>query len=191
MSAMRSPISSLSLPALAAALFLAAPGAQASTLVFGAGYATDCSNAARFGDHKQEAIDLCDMAINLQNLSQSDRAKTYVNRGVLRLQRKEFARAHSDIDMAEKLKPDIGEIYVNRGVVLFMQDRYAEAIASFDKGIAMTVDEMEKAYYNRGLTHEQMENFPLAYADFVKANEINPRWSWPRRELTRYTVTSR
>jgi tetratricopeptide (TPR) repeat protein len=84
--------------------------------------------------------------------------------------------------------PALPEIYINRGVVYMKQRRWADAIGQIDKGLDLNPEEAEKAYFNRGLAREQMDDFRGAYADFRKAAELAPEWEAPKKELARFTV---
>ena len=60
-----------------------------------------------------------------------------------------------------------------------------------NRGLELGVDEPAKAYYNRALAYEGLEDAKSAYYDYQKAVEINPEWSAPREQLTRFSVTRR
>ncbi len=171
-----------------AALGVAAPVVSAQTKVFGTGLASQCSKLARAGQFDREALRLCDLALDEGGISRDDAAKTFVNRGVIHLRRQSYKDATADLATAERLMPLLGEIYINRGVVLIKQRMWNEAIAEFDRGIALNPDELEKAYFNRALAREQIDDFRGAYADFRKAQQIAPEWTPVQKELLRYTV---
>ncbi|WP_430420829.1 tetratricopeptide repeat protein [Phenylobacterium sp.] len=177
--------------AAGAALLAAASGAQAAVTVLGSGMARQCSVAALTGLSDSKSEGMCDMALDTELLSLRDRAGTYVNRGVLKLRRKEFASAMFDFNRAIETKPDIGEAYVNRGAAHVGARRYAEGLADINKALEMGVEEPEKAYFNRALAYEGLDNLKAAYFDFRKALELAPTWEQPSRELARYTVERR
>ena len=58
-------------------------------------------------------------------------------------------------------------------------------------GIELGVDEPQKAYFNRALAYEGLDNLKAAYFDFRKAQELAPEWDQPGKELSRYTVERR
>lgn len=174
-----------------AALMAADAAAAQSVTVLGGGMARECSNAALDGqsDRKFEAV--CTMAIETEILSNTDRAGTYVNRGVIRLRRNEYANARGDFDKALGLKPDLAEAYVNRGAALVGQRRYADGLADLNKALELGVGEPEKAYFNRALAHEGLDDMKQAYFDYRKALELSPDWEAPKRELARFTIEVR
>lgn len=177
---------------LAAACVLAAStAAQASVTVIGGGLARDCSLAAFNGESATRYESLCTQALDTEMLSPKDRAGTYVNRGVFRLRRAEFAKANGDFNRAVELKPDLGEAYVNRGAAAVGAKRYADGLADLNKAIALGVDEPEKAYYNRALAYEGLDDLKAAYFDYQKAVELSPTWEAPKRELVRFSVERR
>lgn len=180
----------LAFAAAAAAMGWAA-GAQAAVTVLGGGMARECSVAALSGLSDSKSEEMCSLALDSELLSLRDRAGTYVNRGVLKLRRKQFADAQWDFNRAIDTKPDLGEAYVNRGAASVGARRYAEGLADLNKALELGVEEPEKAYFNRALAHEGLDNLKAAYFDFRKAQELAPEWEQPTKELARYTVERR
>lgn len=177
---------------LAAMAAFAASGAQAqSVTVLGGGMARQCSDAALAGESDRRFEEDCTIALTTEALSPRDRAGTFVNRGVFKLRRGEFAAAAADFDKAVSIQPGLGEAYVNRGAAAVGARRYAEGLADLDRALALGVQEPEKAYYNRALAHEGLDDMKAAYFDYQKAVELSPEWDAPRRELARFTVQRR
>lgn len=177
---------------LAAGCAMAAGAAHAGAVtVLGGGMARECSAAALDGRSDLRSEEACTMAIDTEMLSPRDRAGTYVNRGVIKLRRKEFAQAQFDFNRAIQTLPELGEAYVNRGAAYVGARRYADGLTDINKALELGVDEPEKAYFNRALAYEGLENLKAAYLDFRKAQELAPDWDQPARELARYTVERR
>jgi tetratricopeptide (TPR) repeat protein len=175
--------------AVAASCVLLSPTmAGASTIVMGSSYAHDCSVQVIRGLSDNETLLMCSTALDVDPLTAPDRAKTLVNRGVLQLRRDNLTDAMSDLDRAEKIGPDLAEIYVNRGVALIRRKQYVQAIPQLDRGISMGADELEKAYYDRGIAKEESGDIKGAYFDYVKASALKPDWDAPKKELTRFVV---
>ena len=174
----------------AAALFTAAPEARASVTVIGGGMAEACSRAVRAGQADQDLLNVCTYALEQEALRRRDRAGTLVNRGIVQMRMKLLGRALSDFERAESLNPNIGETFVNRGAALIMLDRYPEALAEIDRGMAIGIEEPAKAYFNRAIAKEGLEDLKGAYLDFRKAAELDPEWELPRNQLARFTVTT-
>jgi tetratricopeptide (TPR) repeat protein len=173
------------------AAFAAAGSAQAAVTVIGGGLAQACSKAAIGGESDPKFQELCTLALETEYLNARDRAGTYVNRGVLKLRRAAYPDASRDFNLALKLKPDLGEAYVNRGAAAIGQKRYAESLPDINRGLELGVDEPAKAYYNRALAYEGLEDAKSAYFDYQKAVEIKPEWAAPREQLTRFSVSRR
>ena len=176
----------LSLGAAMAAL-LAASSASAAVTVLGDGLANQCSAAALAGDAADTDVQTCTQAL-LETVNEVDKAGTMVNRGVILLRMKKFDAARADFEAAEKLVPTMGEAVVNRGASFVAERRYLEGLAEIDRGLALNPEEPEKAYFNRALANEGLDDMKGAYLDYMKALELAPNWEAPRHELSRFTV---
>lgn len=180
----------ITLAALGAAAAVAFAGsANGAVTVIGGGLAEACSQAAIRGESAPEYENLCTTALESEFLDTRDRAGTYVNRGVFKLRRALYDQAVRDFDVAIRLQPDVGEAYVNRGAAFIGQKRYAESLPQINRGLELGVEEPAKAYYNRALAYEGLEDAKSAYFDYRKAMELNPAWAAPREQLVRFTVT--
>ena len=173
---------------LAAAAILAASSASASVLTVGGSFAEGCYRFAESRVGTQEAISTCDRAFTDQALSAEDRFATYVNRGIVKMHRREFGGAQADFERAGALDPKRGEPWLNMGVLQFKQGNSRAAIELFDKALELGTDEPEVAYFGRGLAHEDVGDLKSAYADLRRAAELRPHWSQPAQELARYQV---
>ncbi|MBI1407420.1 MAG: hypothetical protein GC145_15010 [Caulobacter sp.] len=177
------------LAALAASVvaLLAAGSASASVLVVGEGLAPACSRAAFAGRSDRKSIALCSQALE-EGLDTADRAGTLVNRGVMMMRSHAYRDARRDFDEAIRLRPDLGEAFVNRGVLRMADRDYAGALAEIDRGISLGVDEPAKAFYNRALAQEGLGDAKGAWTDYRKAQELDPEWEAPARQLRRFQV---
>lgn len=177
------------LAALGAATLLAGSGAAgASTLIIGSGSAQECSDAAKTGRSDDRSILACTTALEVETLNFRDRARTFVNRGVLQMRQRQFTAARADFDQAASIDPGLGEAYVNRGATYVGEERYREGVAQIDKGLSMGVKDPEKAFFNRGLANEGLGDLKAAYKDYSRAAELKPEWVAPKTELARFTV---
>lgn len=168
-----------------------AEAGHAAVTVLGGSMAKACSVAALTGEVDARSEEMCTQALDTELLSLRDRAGTYVNRGVLKLRRKEFASAQLDFDRAVVTQPDMGEAYVNRGAAAVGARRYNDGLTDLNKAIDLGIEEPEKAYYNRALAYEGLDNMKAAYFDYQKAIELKPEWEQPKQELARFTVERR
>ena len=179
-------------PLMAVGFGLAVPTLSgASVTVLGGGLARECSVAALKGESGSRFEELCTRALESEILSPRDRAGTYVNRGVFKLRRAEFESARFDFNRAVLLQPDLGEAYVNRGAAAVGARRYADGLADLTHALELGVEEPEKAYYNRALAYEGLDDLKSAYFDYKKATEISPDWAAPQKELARFSVERR
>ncbi len=168
-----------------------AGAASASVTVIGDSLAEDCSQAAFHEKFDDESMSLCTQAIQNSELDRRDLAGTYINRGVMRIRRRDMAGARTDFDTAIRLDDNLGEGWVNRGAVSVGEKRYQEGLADINKGLDLGVEEPAKAYYNRALAFEGLDDEKSAYLDYQQAVSLEPKWDLPRKELLRFTVTRR
>jgi tetratricopeptide (TPR) repeat protein len=162
--------------------------ARAAETVFGNGFAQSCYHAAKYGGEFSEGLADCDRAIEDEPMSTRDLSSTYVNRGVVYMGREDFADAERDFEQAIKIDASRGEAFVNLGAAMIGMRLYAGGITQIDKGLALGSEEPEKAYYNRAMADEGLDNETAAYFDYKKAAELKPAWTAPSVELTRFTV---
>jgi tetratricopeptide (TPR) repeat protein len=154
--------------------------------------ANECSTLAKRGmGDPREALSVCTIAIEHDNLTGRDLAGTYVNRGVLRLRGHDWFGARQDFDTAASIAPGMGEALINRGASFIAQKRWAEGVADIDHGLALNPEEPEKAYYNRAIAKEHLDDMKGAYFDYLKAAELAPAWAAPQAELKRFTVAAK
>jgi tetratricopeptide (TPR) repeat protein len=133
-------------------------------------------------------MDICTIAIGAGDLTSRDLAGTHNNRGVLLFSEGRFDEAMKDFDAAIRYGRDIPEPHVNRGASLVAMKRWADAVPSLNRGIELQALEIEKAYYNRAIAHEELGDVRRAYFDYTKAAELAPTWEEPKLQLTRFTV---
>lgn len=165
--------------------------AYAAVTVFGNGQAHDCSEAAFKGKSDSESIHACDYALENEVLDSKDRAGTLINRGVMFLRNGDFSAARRDFDESIKVDGKIGEAWINRGAVSVAQKQYSEGLADINHGLTLGVEAPEKAYYNRALAYEGLEDAKSAYLDYQQALTLKPDWQLPQQQLLRFTVTRR
>jgi tetratricopeptide (TPR) repeat protein len=170
----------------AAAVVLFAPAAQAAVSVFGGGDAQACSLAAATGAEDQASERVCTDALEKELLSTVDRAGTYVNRGIIKLRRGAFEAAKKDFDTSIRYEPKLAEAYVNRGATLIGMKRYKESVADLTQALKLDVKEPHKAYYDRGLAYEMLDDRISAQVDFQAALELAPDWMLVKNRLARY-----
>jgi len=169
----------------------AAGSAAAAVTVLGDSSAYDCSQAAYHERTDDAAMQVCNQAIGNGFLDRRDLAGTYINRGVIEMGRNDYTDARSDFDKAITTDGNIGEAWVNRGAVNILDKRYQDGIADINKGLNLGTQEPAKAYYNRAVAYEGIDDEKSAYLDYQQALALAPTWDLPKQELLRFTVTRR
>jgi tetratricopeptide (TPR) repeat protein len=169
----------------------AGPAFAGAVTILGESKAADCSRAALFGRADDESLNTCDVALAEEPMDHFRKASTYINRGIIHMRRRSFDLAKADFDDAILRKPGLGEGWVNRGALMIGAGRFAEGLADTSKGLELGIMEPEKAYYNRGLAYEGLNDPRSAYYDYQQALSLKPDWDLPKKELSRFTVTRR
>lgn len=157
----------------------------------GASQAARCFSFAKQGLATRAAVEVCGAALKEELLRPQQRAGTLVNRGVLHMNRRDYAAAGADFEAALQIQPRLGEAYFNRGALRVAEGRLAEGVADIDESLRLGFGEPEKAYYNRGVARERLADTRGAYSDFQEAARLKPDWEAPRTELARFTVRRR
>jgi tetratricopeptide (TPR) repeat protein len=176
---------------LATAATLIAGSSAASVTVFGSDSATQCSKAALAGLSDNAAESFCTRALQEDTLNAWDRAGTFVNRGVIKLRRADYKSSRADFDAALALVPDMAEAWVNRWAMWVGVKQYQTAVDDLDRALQLGVKEPEKAYFDRALAYEGLDNEKAAYFDYRKALELKPDWELPQHELLRFHVSTK
>jgi tetratricopeptide (TPR) repeat protein len=163
--------------------------------ILGGGFAADCSKSAKAVSERHpplaEALHICDLALSTEVLSSHEIAATHVNRGVLLMAAQKYGDARKDFDVAAAMEPKLGEAYVNRGAALIGLGKPAEAVADIDRGLELNPEQPEKAYFNRAIAKERLNDMKGAYLDYLKASELKPDWDMPKAELSRFQVVQK
>lgn len=180
-------LSGLSLAVLLIGGSLRAEGGAVTVL--GGGYAEACSVAAISERADQVSLQICTTALDTEMMSPRDRGATFINRGVMKMRSRAFDAARLDFDAGVGLFPQAGEGWANRGAALVGVRRYQDGLNDIDKALAMGVKEPEKAYFNRALADEGLDDEKSAYGDYQKALQLKPGWGLAQQELLRFTVT--
>ncbi len=173
------------------AVVLAGGPAGAAMTILGGGMAQECSKAALAGKSDADAVSDCTIALESEALGPDDRAGTLINRGVMRLRLGDFEAAHADFNASIALAPNIGEGWVNRGAMFVGERNYRAGLDDINHGLQLGAKEPEKAYFNRALAYEGLDDEKSAYLDYQQALTLKPGWALPLHELLRFNVTRR
>lgn len=172
----------------AAAALLATAPASASDITIGTSLAHACYLSSFHSIPGRFAVGECDRALEEELLSDNDRVATIVNRGIVKMSLGDFRGADDDFDRAIRMDADEPEALLNKGLLRLRQNRPEEAIGYFDRSIDAKTLRPALAHYVRAITQEQLGNVRGAYADLIRARELDPKWPLPAEELTRYHV---
>jgi len=105
--------------------------------------------------------------------------------------RRNYASARADFQHAIDVDPALGEAWVNRGAVEIIDQKFQDGIDDISKGLTLGTEEPAKAYYNRAVAYEGIDDEKSAYLDYQQALVLQPGWDLPKQELLRFTVTRR
>ena len=169
-------------------LLLTLGTAQADGLVVtGNPDASECYRATMLPDMAAEAaITSCNIALNTRRIGRRQRASVLVNRGILYNHMGEFSAALEDFEAALKLIANFPEAYINRGNAYFYTGQVGRAIADYNRALQRRSAKRHTAYFNRGLANEFQKQPELAFADFVRANELKPDWNLAAGRVEHY-----
>ena len=179
----------LKLMIAAAATAIVAESASAQVFVIGNGLGGDCYQKTknRYTNFRT-ADEVCTRALREQAMTRTNRAATYVNRGVLRMREGKYDAALADYAEAIELNSDLGAAFLNKGAAFIYQRDFASALAPLDQAIALETHDLFAAYYNRAIAKENTGDVAGAYYDFQKSLELKPGWELAERQLTRFSV---
>jgi len=122
------------------------------------------------------AIDACTRAIDSGQLTQSNLAIMYYNRGYEWNNKDEEDRAIADFDQAIRINPNYTSAYNNRGLAWRAKGDYDRSIADFNQALQLDPNHAN-AYFGRGRDFYSQGDYTKAIADFDEAVRINPKLS--------------
>lgn len=172
----------------AALLTLIGGSANAAIVTLGAGLARSCYEASQAQDNSPEAIRTCDRALEEQALDRHDLVATHVNRGILHYLSNDLASANRDYDAALAINPNEAEAWLNKAFAALKGGNDEVAMPLFVKAIDLRTVRPALAYYGRGVALENRGRLREAYADLLRARDLDPKWSVPGEELKRYQL---
>lgn len=176
------------LTGVAVAGLLATP-ASAGVQVVGSSVGYSCFQAAETSNDSKDALVNCDFAIKSGLLSYRDTVATFVNRGIVKINRESYQEAIRDFDRAIAMDPNQAESYLNKGSALLrMGASPSLAVPLMTEALERNTRRPELAYYGRAIAHELAGDVQSAYYDYKRAQEAAPHWKDPAEELTRFQV---
>jgi len=100
-------------------------------------------------------------------------AEKYVERGISRNAKGEFAQAIAEFLEALRLDPRCASAYLNRGIAWKSVGDYSRALADFDEAIRLN-PELAGAHRNRGVAWEEKGEYARAETEFDEALRLDP-----------------
>ncbi|MEO7240276.1 MAG: hypothetical protein ABIW16_02655 [Sphingomicrobium sp.] len=177
--------------AVLAACAVPTAAVQASVFTLGGPLSVDCYRSAEARATTRSAFEVCDRSLSNEPLTAQDRAATLINRGVLHMIQGAYAAADRDYDAAAGLDPRLPDPWLNKAFIRIRQGAGSDAVPLLDKAIALGPRREALAYLARGMALEQAGRIPEAYADLRRAQQLEPKWWMPAKELARYEVRPR
>lgn len=165
--------------------------ASASVITLGSSYAESCYHSAEARSRGMTAMQECDFALANEMLDQRDRAATFVNRGILHLVANDLIAAERDFDSAIATDPNQAEAWLNKSIATVNRGDSASTLRLVQRAMDLRTSRPALAHYVRAIANEDGGNLQAAYADLLRARELEPNWSVPIQELARYKVRSR
>lgn len=176
------------LSATAAAAVSIPVAANSTSITLGGPLAVHCYHAAVDRIVTRESMSACDRALTEEPLTAKDRAATLVNRGVLMMIGGSLAEADRSFDAAIATAPGAADAWLNKGFLRLRQGNGRAALPLLQRALDLRATRPAMAYYARGIAHEQTGNLSAAYADLIKARDLDPDWDLPARDLARYQL---
>jgi Tfp pilus assembly protein PilF len=173
-------------------LLLTGSGAAAATITYDLPNTGACYTAAAIGDFSSTAISRCTAALMREGTTAGAiRLATLINRGTMFLAGNQQSAALRDFDEALSIDPTEPEALLGKAIAVWNAGDSRAATALATQALQHRPDRPAVAYLIRGLANEEQGQLRAAYADLRTAQALDPNWSEPARELSRYRVVRR
>ncbi|MFQ5562486.1 MAG: tetratricopeptide repeat protein [Parvularculaceae bacterium] len=159
----------------------ATASAQLSVTTIGATDARICYENARSATASDTTP--CDEALGDPALTQIDRRKTLVNRGIIHNRNGDLQAAVDDFNAALASDPSLPEAYINRGNSFFLGGQFDRAIADYEEALSQGLAKQQVGWYNIGLAYDAKKEPERARAAYEKALELDPEFALAREKL--------
>lgn len=178
----------LILAAVGLAVLVPVSAGESAVLTVGGPLSQLCYRAALSADGRASALDACTRALQEEALSPSDKAATYVNRGIVLMSSSRYGEADADFDTALNLQRSVPDAWLNKGFLKLRQGDGRAALPLIQRAIDGGAQNKALAIFARGVAHEQLGEVRQAYSDLQYARRLAPRWALPRDYLASYGV---
>jgi len=162
-------------------MMLSGAVAGSSITTFGTTDAALCYNESllKFGTD----TDFCTEAIKSRELTRSDLAATYSNRGIISARKGDYEQALADHNKALELKPGLSQAHINRGNAYYHLGQFEAAIQDYQMALDKGDTPAYLPYYNYGLTLIKLKRTSEAIEMLEKALVIAPEASKVKKKL--------
>lgn len=133
--------------------------------------------------HDLQALFHCNKALRFDTLTLENKARTYINRGVLLKNMAMLERAGGDFRRANLLLRRSADIQVNLGNLAYLRGDFDLALQQYDRALEWNISEPYKAYLNRGLALERLGDMDAARNSYQQALIDNPQLDIAREQL--------
>lgn len=133
--------------------------------------------------YDRSALFHCNKALRFNNLSAQNKARTFINRGILLKNMALLKRASSDFRRASLIVRKSPDIQVNLGNLAYLRGDFEKALQQYDRALAWNITTPYKAYLNRGLTYERLGDMDAARDNYLRALNENPQLDIARDQL--------
>lgn len=120
-------------------------------------------------------IEGCTAFIQGNQVSGSNLAFSFTNRGSAYTKNKDYEHAIADFNEAIRLDPQDAGAFLDRGILYKVEKDYARALADYDEALRLN-PELTLAYYDRGNLYGTNKDYAHAIADFDEALRLNPQY---------------
>ena len=173
-------------------LFIGSGAAASASLSYNLPNAGACYQAAVIHDSSPAAIAQCSTALVREATTAGQtRVATLINRGTILLVGKRHDAAMRDFDEALSIDPTQPEALLGKAIAVWNAGDSDSATAFATRALKYGPERPAVAYLIRGLANEQQGQLRAAYSDLQMARSLDPHWSEPARELSRYRVVPR
>lgn len=134
----------------------------------------ECESGAMTLTNGARALGACDFALRADRLSDTERARLFVNRAALALDRGNAAAARADLERAEALEPNMAELHLNRSAALISAGDYPAAARAAQRALEAGLRPAALGHFNHAIALERMGRREEAYDAYSEAARLAP-----------------
>ena len=129
-----------------------------------------------FLEQYRGAIESFNQGIEIrQNLGLPESALLYNNRGLARLNLKQYDLAQTDFERGIAINPNYAPAWDNKGYLFLLLEQYPESLAALNRSLELDPDNVN-GWHNRGATLYALKRYGEALDSFEKALNLDPNY---------------